>query len=482
LPGSYDPWTILGSFLIACFAGYVAFESIDHTQFSNKPKQWAALGGCALGLGIWSMHFVGMTAWQPAYPLFYSVGRTLLSVFIAIVASVFAMLRVVRNQQSGKSSYNLIEAVLVGSGICAMHYIGMSALQFDKGEMWRSGWVITSLIIAIAASWAAMFLLERSRTDVASLNRRLLASIAIALAICGMHYAGMEAFMPAAGSICIHQPFSFSGAVLARIGVGNALFFTIVLLLASFREKNVWIEMVSRSHLETMDTARRLESMAVVEKIAASVAQEISNPLEAAITHLQQINATEISASGLIHLDAAQQDIRRIADVASHTLKFFSQQSGLNAASVPDIFESVIALFQAPLRTANIDFQTVFPENLPTILCHEHEIQQVIANLVSNAIDVMPEGGTLRLGVRPESDGLTIAVADTGRVIPAILRDRILKPLFSTQDLKGRGLGLAVISETIRRNGGTSTFVSPAPGLDVGTEFRFFLPSAYSKT
>jgi NO-binding membrane sensor protein with MHYT domain len=476
LPGSYDPWTIFGSFLIACFAGYVAFESIDHTQFSDKPRRWAALGGCALGLGIWSMHFVGMIAWRPEYPLYYSVGRTLLSVLIAVVASIFAMLRVVRNLLSGKSSSSLLEAILVGCGICAMHYVGMSALEFNKGVTWHPGWVFLSLVIAIAASWAAMYLLEHSRSEVASPSSRLLASIAIALAICGMHYAGMEAFMPNAGSICVYQPFSFSGAVLARIGGGNALLFTIALLLASYREKSVWIEMVSDSHLQRLETARRLEEMAVIEKIAASIAREISNPVEAAMNHLELIDMNELSASGRLHRTAAQHELRRIADIATHTSKFFVQGDGLTAASIPELFESVVALLQSPLRTADIDVLTSCPQNLPTVLCYEGEIRQVIANLVSNAIDAMPEGGTIRLGAQPEKDGLMVTVADTGMGIPAELRDRILKPFFTTKGLNGRGLGFSILSEAIRRSGGTSTFASPAPGSDVGTEFRFFLP------
>jgi NO-binding membrane sensor protein with MHYT domain/nitrogen-specific signal transduction histidine kinase len=480
LPGSYDPWTVLGSFLIACFAGYVAFESIDHTQFSDKPRRWATLGGCALGLGIWSMHFVGMIAWQPNYPLYYSIDRTLLSVLIAVTASIFAMFRVAHNQLSGKSSSSVLEAILVGCGICAMHYVGMSALRFDNGVMWRYGWVFLSLVIAIAASWAAMYLLEHSRTDFASLNRRLLASIAIALAICGMHYAGMEAFMPNPGSICVQQPFSFSGGLLARVGVGNALLFTIALLLASYREKNVWIEMVSASRLETLDTARRLENMAVVEKIAASVAKEISNPVEVAMNHIQSIDVEEVTDS--LHRTAAQHELRHIADIATHALKFFVQEGSSTAASIPELFESVVALLKFPLRTAGIEVQTSYPQNLPTIFCHECEIRQMIANLVSNTIDAMPEGGTIRFNVRPENGGLLVTFADTAASIPAELQNDILRPFFTTKGLKGRALGLSIISEVIRRNGGNSTLTSPASGSAAGTEFRFFLPFICSKS
>jgi NO-binding membrane sensor protein with MHYT domain/nitrogen-specific signal transduction histidine kinase len=478
LQGSYDLWTIFGSFLIACFAGYAAFESIDHTQFSAKPRLWATLGGITLGLGIWSMHFVGMMAWHPDYPLYYSVGRTLLSVLIAIAASIFAMRRVVSNLRSGKSSSNFLEAILVGCGICAMHYVGMSALAFDKGVIWRPGLVVLSLLIAIVASWAAMYLFERSSTGVASLSRRFFASVAIALAICGMHYVGMAAFMPNDGSICLQQPFSFSGTVLARIGVGNALIFTIALLLASYREKSTWISMVSESHLEALTNARKLENMVAVERIIASVAQEISSPLESAMARLRLIDTNQLQPGERTHLTEAQAELQRVASIASHTLKFFRPQHAPSAVSVPELFESVVALFQTPLRAAHIDVQTNWPGNLPTVLCREDEIRLAVANLVSSAIDAMPNGGTLRLGIRPEKAGLAISIADTGSGIPNELRDQILKPFFATKGLRGAALGLSISAETIRRNGGTFAFAIAAPGSGSGTGLDLFLPFA----
>ncbi len=476
MSGSYDLWTILGSFLIACFGGYVAFECIDHTQFSDKPRQWATLGGFALGLGIWSMHFVGMMAWQPDFPLYYSIDRTLLSVLIAIAASVFAMHRVVRNQLNGNPGSTLFEAVLVGCGICSMHYIGMSALKFDRGVMWHGDLVILSFVIAIAASWAAMQLLARSRTGMASLSSRLLASIAIALAICGMHYVGMAAFMTNDGGVCLQQPLSFSGAALARVGVGNALLFTIALLIASHREKTVWVEMVSDSRLAALETARRLENMAAVEKITASVAQEIHSPLEAVRSLLQRIGNGQIGVIEREYLATAQTELGRIASIATHTLKFYRHETGPTETSIPELFESAVALFQSPLRNAGIDVCTSWPADLPKVLCRESEIRQVVANLVSNAIDAMPEGGQLRFGIRQENEGQTVSVADTGRGIPTDLRDKILKPFFTTKGLEGNGNGLSISSEIIRRHGGTFTFSSPAPGHSTGTEFRFFLP------
>ncbi len=473
---NYDPWTIAGSFLIACVAGFVAFESIDHTRFSEHPRRWATAGGVTLGLGIWSMHFVGMLAWHPPFPLYYSIGRTVLSVLVAIAASVLAMHLVVWNIAETRSISNFAGAVLVGFGICSMHYIGMSALHFANGVMWRSGWVVVSLAIAIAASWAAMQMLERSDASVSSGLRRLLASVAIALAICGMHYAGMAAFMPNPGGVSVHQTLSFDGPVLARIGVGNALVLTIALLAVSYRDKVVWIQMVSLARLEAQESARRLESMAAAGKIAASVAHEINNPLEAVTNLLYLIDRGELEPEQREYLATAQTELKRIANITTHTLKFYRQQTRPTRSSIPELLESAIALFQTALTASSVRVERNWPDAVPDVLCREGEIRQVIANLVSNAIDAMPAGGTLRLGIHVEQDGLQVTVADTGSGIPPEMRERIFEPFFTTKGLSGTGLGLSISAEILKRHGGTFTFVSPSHNGGSGTEFRFFLP------
>jgi two-component system, NtrC family, sensor kinase len=110
------------------------------------------------------------------------------------------------------------------------------------------------------------------------------------------------------------------------------------------------------------------------------------------------------------------------------------------------------------------------------VVCLEGEIRQVLANLISNAIDAMPGGGTLRLSVAVEAEGLRIAVSDTGEGISPDLHDHILEPFFTTKGLKGTGLGLPISAEIIARHGGRFDFgnVTIAPGA--GAKFEFVLP------
>ena len=238
MPGHFDPWTILLSFAIATLAGFVAFASVHHTQGSRYPRLWSAIGGATLGIGIWSMHFVGMLAWHPDFPLFYSLRITALSVLAAIGASWLALHLAVTRTRGTSQSRTLAGAFLVGAGICGMHYTGMAAMRFSDSPLWSSPIVLFSFGIALVASWGAMELLARSLSRPFSLLRQIGASLVIGAAICGMHYTGMVAMILPDGSTCMRTPGSVTGPTLAYLGVGVATLLTIALLTVLSRRKS----------------------------------------------------------------------------------------------------------------------------------------------------------------------------------------------------------------------------------------------------
>jgi signal transduction histidine kinase len=279
-----------------------------------------------------------------------------------------------------------------------MHYLGMSALSFSAPVMWDPTWIVISFLIAITASWMAIALLEKTGVGIKSFRRQLAASGIIGIAICGMHYSGMQAFMLMPGAVALALPGSVSGPVLARVGVGNALLLTLGLLVVLYRDKAVWIQAASDARLEAQLSAQQLERMAAVGKIAASVAHEINNPLEAVMNLLYLVQGGELGTAERDYLAMAQSELRRIAQITTHTLKFYRQQTSPMATSIPDLFESALMLFKNSLFTASIAVEKEWPDQVPQIICREGEIRQVIANLISNAIDAMGKGGTLRLG------------------------------------------------------------------------------------
>ena len=467
---------VLSSFLIAFLAGFVAFESVDHTRYSERPRVWVFLGGATLGLGIWSMNFTGMVAWQPPFALYYTIGRTILSVVVAIIACWLALHLVFENVSRRPVTTKLVGALLVGSGICAMHYIGMSALHFSGPVTWHWDWILLSFLIAVSASWAAMDLLDRSGIGMRSLGSQLGASIIIAMAICGMHYSAMQAFAVGPGTTCLRLPESFSGPLLARMGVGNAMIITFGLLVVSYRDKAVWTAMVTQARGEADESARKLEGIVAAGKIAASVAHEINNPLEAITNLLYLAQSGNVGSTEREYLATAQEELRRIAAITTHTLRFYKQQSQPTSTSIPELFESALVLFQNALNSSKIDVVREWALDTPNVVCLEGEIRQVLTNLISNGIDAMPDGGTLRLSIDVEADGLKVAVSDTGEGISPDLHNRILEPFFTTKGRKGTGLGLPISAEIIARHGGRFNFDNVNGAPFAGARFEFFLP------
>lgn len=201
MQGSFDPFLVVTSYLIASCAAYVAL-TVARRMSSSMKGLWLALGALSMAGGIWSMHFVGMLAFSLPIPLGYDGPLTLLSLVIAIVVSLFALHEVSRPQIS--SGRLLLGGVLMGSGIAAMHYTGMAAMKMQPAITYDPWLFAASILIAIGASIAAMwtcFVFSRKEH-----RHRILPMIAAAavmgLAIVGMHYTGMFAANFPPGAIC----------------------------------------------------------------------------------------------------------------------------------------------------------------------------------------------------------------------------------------------------------------------------------------
>jgi len=203
LIGSYTPWLVVISFLVAVLASFTALDMASRVTTAATPRTtwlWLVGGGCAMGLGIWSMHFIGMLAFQLPIPLGYALGLTTVSLLAAMASSIFALWLV--SQPTLPHGRLALGAVLMGSGIAAMHYLGMAALHMQPGIDYHAGWVALSLLIAVAASWTALFIAFRLRSTHRRLRDRVAPALVLGTAIVGMHYTGMAAARFPAGSIC----------------------------------------------------------------------------------------------------------------------------------------------------------------------------------------------------------------------------------------------------------------------------------------
>ncbi|MEJ2031455.1 MAG: ATP-binding protein, partial [Deltaproteobacteria bacterium] len=141
-----------------------------------------------------------------------------------------------------------------------------------------------------------------------------------------------------------------------------------------------------------------------------------------------------------------------------------------------DVIQKSLALVQNMLDISNIKTRLELAEALPDIYVDEHQIQQVLVNMITNAIQAMSKGGRLLLASRhlPDQDDVEIEIRDTGKGIPSEYLDHIFDPFFSTKEESGTGLGLWVSYGIIKNHGGNIRVES---SVGAGTTFFIILPS-----
>ncbi|WP_434666958.1 putative bifunctional diguanylate cyclase/phosphodiesterase [Aeromonas sp. NJAU223] len=203
LDSSYSQDLVFFSILVAVLASYTALNMTSRVSQSKGRAAvlWLAGGAFAMGLGIWSMHFIGMLAFELPIALGYDLALTGLSLVAAIVSSAFALWLVSRPQLPWR--HIVIGALLMGAGIASMHYIGMAAMKIMPGIHYHSGLVILSILIAVLASGAALWIAFRLRdSHQRAFFRKALASLVMGSAIIGMHYTGMAAAEFPEHSLC----------------------------------------------------------------------------------------------------------------------------------------------------------------------------------------------------------------------------------------------------------------------------------------
>jgi PAS domain S-box-containing protein len=238
------------------------------------------------------------------------------------------------------------------------------------------------------------------------------------------------------------------------------------------------------------EALRRSEKLAVTGRLAASIAHEINNPLEA-ITNLHYLlrNFSDLPVAAQQYVSMAEYEVRRIAEITQQTLRFYRQPTHPARASLSELLDSVLSLYQGRINALDIRVERDYdPES--TLFCFAGELRQVFANLVGNAIDASSAGGRLLLRARrsrnwknPAQAGVRFAIADTGSGMEPEIREHIFEAFFTTKEVTGTGLGLWVSLEIIQKHHGLVRVRSRAAAQGngkapaaAGTVFELFIP------
>ncbi len=192
---SWDPVLIGISFVVAFIASFIALDSAGKVAISNRREStfWRLSGGATLGMGIWSMHFIGMLAMKMSMPINYHFSLTAFSFLIALISATLAI-NIAISGQTLSARRLIVATSLLSTGVVTMHYVGMVAIVEHVAIRWQFSLILLSVVIAIIASgiglWLAFHLRQNTRR---ALINRLIAALVMALAIASMHYTGMGA-------------------------------------------------------------------------------------------------------------------------------------------------------------------------------------------------------------------------------------------------------------------------------------------------
>ncbi len=255
------------------------------------------------------------------------------------------------------------------------------------------------------------------------------------------------------------------------------------------REPIRWVGVIVveiTDRLRAEEALRRTEKLAATGRLAASIAHEINNPLEAVTNLLYLLETHEgLNATAAELVMTAQAELSRVAQITQQTLRFYRQSTLPSRANVVEILNAIVMLYQPRIAAGKVVVEKRF-RGEPEVFGFGGELRQLFANLIGNALDAMPKGGRLRLSVRgghgQRTDGMwcpgaRITLMDSGVGMAEETRRRIFEAFFTTKEATGTGLGLWVSEEIVRKHGGRVQ-VRSRQGENSGTSFMIFLPEA----
>ena len=267
---SYDPQVVGLSVLIATFASYVALDLARRVRANDRlvATLWIMAGAFVMGTGIWAMHFVGMLAFSLPIELGFDASTTALSWGAAVGVSALALHVASRDRLTPLAL--AIGSLVMGGGICAMHYTGMAALEMAPGIVWRWPLVAASAAVAVAASAVALLIkfgLRRLRGLRAS-AAQLAAALVMGGAISGMHYIGMAAAGFPAGIVCGAAADGLAGPGLGTLIVVGTLVMLSLALFTSLIDARMQARTAQLARSLKLSNAQLQDANAELQRLA----------------------------------------------------------------------------------------------------------------------------------------------------------------------------------------------------------------------
>lgn len=225
---------------------------------------------------------------------------------------------------------------------------------------------------------------------------------------------------------------------------------------------------------EMEDQLRKSDTLTVVGELAAGIAHEIRNPMTALKGFIQLLQNSMKDEQYAMYFDVITSELKRIESIITEFLVLAKPQAiSYQRKSVTVIMKETLDLLSAQASLDNVQFETSIENGLPEIYCEPNQLKQVFINILKNAIEVMPKGGTVSVLLsKVEEEQVLISIMDEGSGIPEDKLKKLGEPFYTTKD-RGTGLGLMVSYKIVEEHNGTIEVNSE---LGKGTTFHIKLP------
>ncbi|MGG1663367.1 response regulator [Brevibacillus sp. NRS-1366] len=516
--GSHDTPLVVFSYVVAVVASYTVLDLVGRISESKGNNRWLWLlfGAFAMGMGIWSMHFVGMLAFSLPVPVAYNLITVLLSVVVAIIASFIALNIVGRNQLTLRQL--LGAGMLLAIGIVSMHYIGMAAMlidiSYDPFYFFLS--IVIAIIAAVTALWLAFYF--RKGGERGEKWKKLGSGFVMGAAIVGMHYTGMMAAQFHSGEkstlssgMVLDQKwlgYFISGGTLFTLGLCLLGIFIskrfsykdseiqektneIYLMNQELRQLNENLEELVRERTAQLEQAHdeAIKANMIKSQFLANMSHELRTPLNAIIGYSEMLveEAEELGEPTFV------EDLGKIRNAGKHLLSLINDildiskiEAGkmeihLEPFDVTSLIRDVITTVK-PLMDSNgnqLETHSVEGEMTTDVT----KLRQILINLLSNA-SKFTKDGIITLDVyqeiRDNRAGYCFRVKDTGIGMTPEQVEKLFQPFTqadssTTRKYGGTGLGLAISHSFCSMMGGSTDVESE---IGIGSTFTCWLPTS----
>ena len=468
------------SIVIAIFSSYVALDLANSLALSKGRARWIWLSGgsLAMGIGIWSMHFVAMLAFSlPSISIAYDVPLLILSIIVAIGASALT-LHIVSGDRISIKTY-IFGSLTMGAAIAGMHYIGIASMKMAATIHWDMNYVYASILIAVVASFVALQLAFRLRNENTKLGIwfRIAGGTIMGFAISGMHYTAMGAmsFTPSAVKLIEDDE------LLATTGLAVVVIIGTIVILSIALSGSIIDKALSRRIALSEVLADTVKSR---DEFLSIVSHELKTPLTTMKFQIHLSLRTLLSIEpideekkaklesmlhqtdkSIVRINRLVDDMLDISRISTGKLDLQLEEFNLDEV-VQEVVERLSPLLGQIDFTSAKDIRGNWDK---------FRIEQVVTNLLTNA-GKYGDKKMITVKLSKANGNAVVSVKDFGRGIAKEDHEKIFQRfqrISATDQISGLGIGLYIVKEIVLMHKGTIEVKSE---LNQGSEFIVRIP------